>query len=108
MVVGEGEKMPCALIQPNFEFVYKWARRQKIDIADNQALVKNPKVIERIGEEVSKYNQQFGRWEQVKKFELTPDEWSVEQGHLTPTLKLKRRIIKEKYMDLYKSMYKPE
>src|SRR5690554_5082252 len=108
MVVGEGEKMPCALIQPNFEFVYKWARRQKIDIADNQALVKNPKVIERIGEEVSKYNQQFGRWEQVKKFELTPDEWTVEDGHLTPTLKLKRRIIKEKYMDLYKSMYKPE
>src|SRR5690554_1956412 len=108
MVVGEGEKMPCAFIQPNFEFVNKWAKRQKIDIANNKELVKNPKVIERIEKEVAKYNKQFGRWEQVKKFELTPDEWTVEDGHLTPTLKLKRRIIKEKYMDLYKSMYKPE
>lgn len=108
MVVGEGEKMPCAFIQPNFEFIQKWAKRQKIEFKDNNDLVKNPKVIARIEKEVATYNQQFGRWEQVKKFELTPEEWSVEAGHLTPTLKLKRRIIKEKYMDLYKAMYQPE
>ncbi|WP_417362871.1 AMP-dependent synthetase/ligase [Galbibacter sp.] len=108
MVVGEGEKMPCAFIQPNFEFVKQWAKRRKIEFTDNNDLVKNPKVIERIEKEVSTYNQQFGRWEQVKKFELTPEEWSVEAGHLTPTLKLKRRIIKEKYMGLYKAMYQPE
>lgn len=108
MVVGEGEKMPCALIQPNFEFVKQWAKRQKLDIIDNKALIKDEKVIARIEKEVNKYNQQFGRWEQVKKFELTPDEWSIEEGHLTPTLKLKRRVIKEKYMDLYKAMYSQE
>src|SRR5690606_30945241 len=100
MVVGEGEKMPCAIIQPNFEFVKQWAQRRKLNITDNKELVKDPKVIARIEKEVAKYNQQFGRWEQVKKFELTPEEWSVEAGHLTPTLKLKRRVIKEKYMDL--------
>lgn len=108
MVVGEGEKMPCAIIQPNFEFVKQWAQRRKLNITDNKELVKDPKVIARIEKEVAKYNQQFGRWEQVKKFELTPEEWSVEAGHLTPTLKLKRRVIKEKYMDLYNLMYKQE
>lgn len=105
MVVGEGQKMPCALIQPNFEFVKQWAKRHKISLTDNKDLVMNPKVIARIEKEVSKYNQQFGRWEQVKKFELTPEEWTVEAGHLTPTLKLKRRIIKEKYRELYDRMY---
>jgi len=108
MVVGEGEKMPCAIIQPNFEFVKQWAQRRKLNITDNKELVKDPKVITRIEKEVTKYNQQFGRWEQVKKFELTSEEWSVEAGHLTPTLKLKRRVIKEKYMDLYNLMYKHE
>lgn len=105
MVVGEGQKMPCALIQPNFEFVKQWAKRHKISLTDNMDLVMNHKVIARIEKEVSKYNQQFGRWEQVKKFELTPEEWTVEAGHLTPTLKLKRRIIKEKYIELYDKMY---
>ncbi|WP_335964503.1 long-chain fatty acid--CoA ligase [Galbibacter sp. PAP.153] len=106
MVIGEGEKMPCALIQPNFEFVSKWAKRHNVDIGTTNAeLIANPKVIERIQEEIDVHNHKFGRWERIKKFELTPDEWSVEDGHLTPTLKLKRRIVKEKYMDLYNKLY---
>ncbi|WP_224490980.1 AMP-dependent synthetase/ligase [Robertkochia flava] len=106
MVVGEGEKMPAALIQPNFDFVREWARRHQVQLnGDNNSLVTNQKVIDRIQEEIDMYNERFGKWERIKKFELTPDTWSIDEGHLTPTMKLKRKVIKEKYMDLYNKIY---
>ena len=105
MVVGEGEKMPAALIQPNFEFVKEWAKRHKIDLGSNEELVKNEKVIARMQEEVDWANQEFAKWEKVKQFRLTPDVWSVEDGHLTPTMKLKRKPVKEMYLDLYNDIY---
>lgn len=106
MVVGEGEKMPAAFIQPNFEFVQEWAKRKDLDIGtSNKEIVANKEVRERIQEEVDFYNEKFGHWEKVKKFELTPDVWSIEGEHLTPTMKLKRRNIKALYQDLYNSMY---
>jgi long-chain acyl-CoA synthetase len=105
MVVGEGEKMPAALIQPNFEFVKEWAKRHDIEVSDNNKLVTNDKVIARIQEEVDHANEEFAKWEKVKQFRLTPDLWSVDGGHLTPTMKLKRKIIKEKYLDLYNDIY---
>ena len=55
--------------------------------------------------EIDKFNEQFGQWERIKKFELTPDVWSIDAGHLTPTMKLKRKTIKEKYIDLYNKIY---
>lgn len=105
MVVGEGEKMPAALIQPNFEFVRQWAKRHHIELGENGELVKNEKVIARIQEEVDLANADFAKWEKVKQFRLTPDAWTVDDGHLTPTMKLKRKIVKEKYQDLYQSIY---
>ncbi|SFU65126.1 long-chain acyl-CoA synthetase [Pustulibacterium marinum] len=106
MVIGEGEKMPAAFIQPNFEFVQEWAKRHNYSIGNTPSEIsKNEKVIERINEEVICFNERFGKWEKVKAFELTPDIWSIDEGHLTPTLKLKRRIIKEKYKDLYDKIY---
>ncbi|MBW8243905.1 AMP-dependent synthetase/ligase [Muricauda oceani] len=105
MVVGEGEKMPAALIQPNFEFVKEWAKRHNIDVGSNEELVKNEKVIARMQEEVDWANQEFAKWEKVKQFRLTPDVWSVEDGHLTPTMKLKRKPVKEMYLDLYNDIY---
>jgi long-chain acyl-CoA synthetase len=106
MVVGEGEKMPAALIQPNFEFVEDWAKRKKIELGDSKEdLVENKSVIERIQEEVDFYNERFGKWERIKRFELTPEIWSVENDHLTPTMKMKRKVIKEKYMELYNRIY---
>ncbi|AEM69153.1 Long-chain-fatty-acid--CoA ligase [Allomuricauda ruestringensis DSM 13258] len=105
MVVGEGEKMPAALIQPNFEFVKEWAKRHHIDLGSNDELVKNEKVIARMQEEVDWANQEFAKWEKVKQFRLTPDVWSVEEGHLTPTMKLKRKPVKEMYLDLYNDIY---
>lgn len=105
MVVGEGEKMPAALIQPNFEFLFNWAERHKITLGENSDIVHNEKVLRRIQEEVDVVNEKFAKWEKVKQFRLTPDVWTVEDGHLTPTMKLRRKIVKEKYIDLYNDIY---
>ena len=106
MVIGDGQKMPAAFIQPNFDFVKEWAKIHKIAIGTtNEEIVANLKVIERIQEEVDKLNEKFGNWEKIKRFELTPDVWSIEAGHLTPTLKLKRKIVMEKYLDLFQKIY---
>ncbi|WP_350285434.1 AMP-dependent synthetase/ligase [uncultured Croceitalea sp.] len=105
MVVGEGEKMPAALIQPNFEFLYAWAERHEITLSENSDIVINEQVLARMQEEVDIANEDFAKWEKVKQFRLTPDVWSIDDGHMTPTLKLRRKIIKEKYIDLYENIY---
>ena len=106
MVVGEGEKMPAALVQPNFEFLREWAKRKNIEVGEsNDDLIANSEVISRIQEEIDFYNQKFGSWEKIKRFELTPDVWSIEGDHLTPTMKLKRRNIIKLYQNLYDDIY---
>ncbi|MCC9016349.1 MULTISPECIES: long-chain fatty acid--CoA ligase [Flavobacterium] len=106
MVIGEGEKMPAAFIQPNFEFVKEWAKIHKITLGNSDKDIStNAQVIKRIDEEVETINEKFGHWEKIKRFELTPDVWSIDGGQLTPTLKLKRKIIKEIYKDLYAKIY---
>ena len=105
MVVGEGEKMPAALIQPNFEFLFDWAETHEITPAENSDIILNEKVIARIQEEIDLANSDFAKWEKVKQFRLTPDVWSIDDGHLTPTMKLRRKIVKEKYIDLYNNIY---
>ena len=106
MVIGEGEKMPAALIQPNFAFTKEWIKRKEIGCGSElDDICSNERIIKRIQREVDKCNTNFGKWEQIKKFELTPEEWSIESGHLTPTLKMKRKIIKEIHKDLYNNIY---
>lgn len=106
MVIGEGEKMPAAFIQPSFEYVKEWAKRKEINWGDSlESLCNNPQVISRIQKEVDFYNEKFGQWEKIKRFELTPEVWSIDAGHLTPTMKLKRRAVKEKYLTLYQKIY---
>lgn len=105
MVIGDGEKMPAAFIQPDFEFVKQWAARKNISLGSNEDIANNKEVCERIQQEVEEVNKKFGHWEQIKKFELTPDVWSVDGGQLTPTLKPKRKIIKEQYKKLYDKIY---
>jgi len=106
LVIGEGQKMPAALIQLNFDFVKEWAKRHhqnKFNSVDE--LINSPKVIERIQKEIDKGNERFGKWEKIKRFELTPDVWGVDNGLLTPTMKPKRDIIIKKYADLYNKIY---
>ncbi len=106
MVIGDGEKMPAALIQPNFTYIKSWAAKEGFDIGDlNEEIICNSRVIEKIQEDINLYNEKFGNWEKIKRFELTPSVWSVEGGELTPTLKLKRKIVKEKYIKLYDKIY---
>ena len=106
MVIGDGEKMPAALIQPNFQFIKDWAKIHQLKLgSSHEEIISNQMVIDRIKEDIDGLNEKFGNWEKVKRFELTPDVWSIEGGHLTPTMKLKRKIVLEKYMHLYKKIY---
>ena len=106
MVIGDGQKMPAAFIQPNFDYVKEWAHIHKINIGDtNESLITNKVILSRFQEEINTINEKFGHWEQIKRFELTPDIWSSDSGHLTPTMKLKRKIVLEKYKDLFDKIY---
>ena len=106
MVIGDGQKMPAAFIQPNFDFIKEWERLHEINIdKTHEEIISNPKVIQRIQEEVDILNEKFGNWEKIKRFELTPDIWSIAGGHLTPTMKLKRKIVMDKYIDLFHKIY---
>ena len=106
LVIGEGQKMAAAIVQPNFEFVKKWAKRHKIDFGTTlEDLVNNTKVKDRIMEEIDHGNKNFGKWETIKRIELTPEAWSVDNELLTPTFKPKREVIIKRYKDLYDKIY---
>ena len=106
LVVGDGEKMPAALIQPNWEWIKQWSSIKGNDISQDTAVAcKDEKLISRIQQEIDFHNEGFGNWEKVKTFQLTPDLWSIEAGHLNPTMKSKRKVIKEMYKDLYEKLY---
>ena len=106
MVVGDGEKMPCALVQPDFNFIKNWAERKQLNVGSTpEEMAKSPELKERIKKEIDYLNTKLGNWEQIKRFELTPELWSIELGLLTPTLKLKRKAVKERYIKLYNEMY---
>ncbi len=106
LVIGEGQKMPAAIIQPNFKFLREWARLHHEAISGNNSdLIQNPHIIERIQKEIDKGNKNFGKWETIKRFELTPDVWGINNGLLTPTMKPKRTEIIVMYQDLYNKIY---
>ena len=107
MVVGENQKFPSAFIVPNFAFIKDWMSKENIDCADtsNKGICLNKKVIDKINEEVANFNKGYGNWEQIKKVALFENEFSVDGGELTPTLKLKRKIILEKYKDRFENIY---
>ncbi len=106
LVVGDGEKMPAALIQPNWEYIEGWKKDKGIDLSKDTAVAcKDDRLRDRLQTEIDTYNEKFGKWEKIKTFQLTPDIWSIEGGQLTPTMKPKRKVIKEKYHDLYEMLY---
>jgi len=97
MVVGEGEKYAAAIICPSFHFLHAWCTRYGIKFRNNRDLIQKQKVIDRYQKEVDKINKSLGNHQQVKKFELTCADWTPETGELSPTLKVKREFLKEKY-----------
>ncbi|MDA8924156.1 long-chain fatty acid--CoA ligase [Flavobacteriaceae bacterium] len=106
MVIGEGQKMPAALIQPAFEYIETWAKDNAIDMGTSlESICENQKLLDAIQEDITNHNQHFGKWEQIKKFELIPEVWCIDAGHLTPTMKVKRKVVKEKYQALCDKIY---
>ena len=107
MVVGNGEKIVAAFIQLDFEFVKSWLKYKNIeaDTSSLKAITENKEVSERIKRIVTEVNKNLGSWEQVKKFTLVPEVWTIDKGLLTPTMKLKRKVILERYSAEYEKMF---
>ncbi len=105
IVIGENEKFASALISPNFTQLHNWCYTQEIKFSDNKELIQLPEVIECFQQEVNQVNKQTGAAEQIKRFRLVADEWSAQTGELSPTLKLKRRQLIEKYTKIIDEIY---
>lgn len=103
MVVGESRKFPAALLVPNMDAVASWCERHGIE--NNASILENAQFLKKLDEEVAEANENFGKWEQIKKFSVMPEQWGIETGELTPTLKLKRRVIKQKFADDIEKIY---
>ena len=104
MVVGESKRMAAAIIQPNFEYIENWMKENNIQEKIGE-IYRNNKLINEIQKDIDIHNEKFAQWEKIKKFELTSDPWTIENGLLTPTMKLKRKAIKSKYQDLINKIY---
>jgi long-chain acyl-CoA synthetase len=105
IVVGPERKFTAALIVPAFANLKTWCEKNGISVASNDQMVHHPSVLEHYKSIIEKYNPQFNPVEQVKKFELLNAEWTINGGELTPTLKLKRKVIMEKYADAVERIY---
>lgn len=105
MVIGAGEKFVSALIVPSFSYLKNWCQENNIDCSDNETVVKNLKIQELYKKEIEHYNQLFNHVEQIKRFELLPNDWTIETGEMTPKLSLKRKVIMEKNKEAIKRIY---
>lgn len=105
IVLGENQKFAAALIVPDFTYLKMWAEINNIKYTTNEEMIENPKVMKAFREEVSKYNESFGDYEQIKRFQLLADEWTQPNGALSPTLKIKRNVINERYKDRIEKLF---
>ncbi len=107
MVLGEGRKFPAALIVPNYNNLLEWSRSAFPALANLSRLdfLNSLELKQKMGSELNRINQNFGSWEQIKKFIIVPDEMTVETGELTPTLKMKRKVILQKYGQEIEDIY---
>lgn len=108
MVIGDGRKFPAALIVPNFDELTEEASRRFMLVSDFKELLKEEQISRLFQKEVERINEEYGKWEKIKEFRIVPEAWSLETGELTPTLKLKRRIILEKYNHLVEDIYQED
>jgi long-chain acyl-CoA synthetase len=105
MVVGEGEKFPAALIVPSFAGLREYCQRKSIAYESDAAVVKKKEILEKYQTEVDSLNEDFAKWERIKRFILLDKPWGIDSGELTPTLKLKRKVITEKFSHEIKNFY---
>jgi len=106
MVYGDRKPYPVALITLNADELGKFAREHGIIAADPAVVVKHPKVLERVGRTVEEKNSQLQSYAKIKKFTVLPVDFSQEGGELTPTLKVKRKIVSNKYLTTIEELYR--
>lgn len=108
MVIGEARKFPAALIVPNYNKLLEWSKGTFPSLANlsKQDFLNSPELKQKIESELNRINQNFGGWEQIKKFAILSNEMTVETGELTPTLKMKRKVILQKYDREIEEIYK--
>lgn len=105
MVIGEGKNYPSALIVPNFEALREYCGRKGIPYTTDQEMILRDDIIEKFQSEIDQLNKYFGKWEQIKRFKLLPSAWGIDSGELTPTMKLKRKVIHQKYAQEIEAIY---
>ncbi len=108
LVIGDRRKFCSALIVPDREMLRRWAQEQGIQEEDYPRLLTHPRVEALFRKEIDRLMVDFAGYEQVKKFRLLPEPFTMEQGELTPTLKTKRKVVEEKYAELIESMYRED
>ncbi|MCK9421196.1 MAG: long-chain fatty acid--CoA ligase [Bacteroidales bacterium] len=106
MVIGENRPYAAALIIPNFEYLMNWCEVKHVGFGSREKVIRNPRIIKRIKQEVDRFNQDLGQTEKIKKFRLMACEWSVSSGELSPTLKLRRKYILEQYKKIIDETYR--
>ncbi|MBN2236767.1 MAG: long-chain fatty acid--CoA ligase [Bacteroidales bacterium] len=105
MVIGENEKFASALISPDFNHLHFWATKHKLHYRDNEELVRLPEVIKRYQREINEINKRLSDTEKIKRFRLVCSEWTPGTGELSPTLKLKRKFLYEKYSHIVNEIF---
>jgi long-chain acyl-CoA synthetase len=107
-LIGDRHKFISALLAPNFVALEEWARQSGIETKSRAELVADSRVITLYGEIVSEVNGSLANFETLKRFRVVPEEWTVESGELTPSMKLKRRAINARYKSLIDALYADE
>ena len=105
MVVGEGEKFASALISPNFNYLHYYASKHKLHFRDNKELIQNETILKRYQKEINQLNKQLGQVEQIKRYRLVCEPWTNPTGELSPTLKLKRKVLYKKYDHILREIF---
>jgi len=105
MIVGENRKFVSALISPNFEFLHDYCALKGIKYENHQSLIEKQVITDRYQREIEEFNEKLGQVEKIKRFMLVPEQWTPQTKELSPTLKLKRKYLNEKYKDLIEKMY---
>ena len=105
IVLGENQKFAVALISPDFVYLKSWCSKHKTTYTNNVEMIEHPLVIKCFQEEVKRYNQFFGDFEQIKRYQLVPDEWTQARDLLSPTLKIKREAIEKFYADRIEKIF---
>ena len=106
MVIGESEKHPAAIVQPSFDYLKEWCKRKNISYTTDAEMVKVERIHNRIMKEIDFYNEGFAQYERVKKIILAPTVWGIDSGEMTPTMKIKRRVLMENFKDQIESCYR--